>query len=62
MQLIGFNNCYVVKAKRNDVWMLKAIDDNTNEEYDLAIGNLPDELLIWAELQGFTLSENPVKT
>ncbi len=63
-------DCFLEKAKRKSlplVWCLKgkAIvvsgGDPYDEIIDVASGDSPEELLVWAQLNGLSLSDDPRK-
>lgn len=61
-------DCFVMMAYHNPpIWLLKGLEpvmsggDCFDEVHDLALGDSPEELLVWAELQGLSVAENPIR-
>ena len=69
-------DCYVEKADNMppiwlrhipSIWLLKSLEpvmpggDCYDEVHDLAIGDSPEELLVWAGLQGLSAVEDPLR-
>ena len=69
-------DCYVKKAGNMppiwlrhipSIWLLKGLEpvmsggDCYDEVHDLALGDSPEELLVWAGLQGLSVAEDPLR-
>lgn len=48
------------------IWFLKGLEpvmsggDCYDEVHDIALGDNPEELLVWAELHGLSVAEDPI--
>jgi hypothetical protein len=61
-------DCFVMMATHDpSIWLLKGLEpvmsggDCYDEVHVLALGNDPEELLVWAGLQGLSVAENPIR-
>ena len=61
-------DCFVMMAYHSPpIWLLKGLEpvmsggDCYDEVHDLALGDNPEELLVWAELQGLSVAENSIR-
>ena len=49
------------------IWLLKGLEpvmsggDCYDEVHDIALGDSPEELLVWAGLHGLDVAENPIR-
>lgn len=74
-ELSHHHDCFVEKADHTippiwlrhlpSIWLLKGLEpvmsggDCYDEVHDIAIGDSPEELLVWAELHGLGVAEDP---